>query len=176
MDPHLARLQQEVTSAAAAFSPETLDWHPPQKWSAAQIFEHLYLTYTGTTKGFQRLLESGQPQPSTATLKRRLQAFIVTGLGYLPSGRKSPPAGQPRGLPSAKIMSEIAPKIAEMDDVLTRCASTFGSRTKVLDHPLLGPFSVAQWRKFHLVHGEHHVRQLKRLRESIHGHTRSSQK
>ena len=174
MDPHLARLQREVTSAASGFLPETLDWHPPQKWSAAQIFEHLYLTYTGTTKGFRRLLESGKPpEPSAATLKRRMQAFIVTGLGYLPSGRKSPPAGQPRGLPSEKIMAEIAAKIAEMDEILARCAVTFGPRAKVLDHPLLGPFSVAQWRKFHLVHGLHHVQQLHRLRESIHSSTKS---
>lgn len=167
MDPHLARLQRELTSAAKAFSAETLNWHPQQKWSAAQIFEHLYLSYTGTAKGFQRLLESGKPQASITTLKQRAQAFVVIGLGYLPSGRKSPPAAQPRGLPTEKVMAEIARKIADMDEVLTRCASTFGSHTKVLDHPLLGPFSVAQWRKFHLVHGQHHLRQIKNLQETM---------
>jgi hypothetical protein len=51
-----------------------------------------------------------------------------------------------------------------MDGIMARCESEFGSHRKVLDHPILGPFSIAQWRKFHLVHGRHHVKQLQYLR------------
>jgi hypothetical protein len=36
-----------------------------------------------------------------------------------------------------------------------------------LDHPILGPFSIAQWRKFHLVHGLHHVKQIQRLKDKV---------
>jgi hypothetical protein len=36
-----------------------------------------------------------------------------------------------------------------------------------LDHPILGPLTGGQWRKFHLVHGLHHVKQIRRLRESL---------
>jgi len=34
----------------------------------------------------------------------------------------------------------------------------------VMEHPFLGPFSIAQWRKFHLRHGMHHLKQIQRLR------------
>jgi hypothetical protein len=51
-----------------------------------------------------------------------------------------------------------------MDRILTECEAKFGKHAKVLDHPILGPFSIAQWRKFHLVHGLHHVKQIRRLR------------
>jgi hypothetical protein len=54
-----------------------------------------------------------------------------------------------------------------MDALLAQCAARFGARSKVLDHPILGPFSIAQWRKFHLVHGRHHVKQIRRLREYV---------
>jgi hypothetical protein len=30
--------------------------------------EHLYLTYTGTTKGFERVVDGGKPLASPATL------------------------------------------------------------------------------------------------------------
>jgi hypothetical protein len=47
------------------------------------------------------------------------------------------------------------------------CEAKFGSRIKVLDHPILGPLSIDQWRRFHLVHGLHHVKQIRRLRREL---------
>jgi hypothetical protein len=52
-----------------------------------------------------------------------------------------------------------------MDSIIARCEEQLGSRCKLLDHPILGPLTASQWRKFHLVHGLHHVKQLRRLRE-----------
>lgn len=174
MDPHLGTLEQQITAAIAGFEAEQLNWHKPDKWSAANILEHLYLTYTGTIKGCARLLECGKPLASKATLKNMAQSFMVVGLGYMPTGRKSPEVARPRGLPAEKISSEIASKIWEMDTILSQCAATFGVRVKILDHPILGPFSVMQWRKFHLVHGRHHVKQIRRLREDLRAGTLQS--
>jgi hypothetical protein len=53
-----------------------------------------------------------------------------------------------------------------MDTIIARCEEQIGSRRQLLDHPVLGPLTAAQWRKFHLVHGLQHVKQNKRLRES----------
>lgn len=69
-------------------------------------------------------------------------------------------------MPAEKVLAEIGRKISEMDDVMTRCEEQFGTRRRLLDHPMLGPLTVAQWRKFHLVHGMHHVKQLRRPREA----------
>jgi len=165
MDPHLRRLQCGLDSAVADLSPDLLRWHPGGKWSAAEILEHLYLTYTGTSKGFDRVLRAGNPMTRMPTWKQRAQVLIVVGFGYLPSGREAPVVSRPRGLPGEQVLAEIGIKLAEMDEVMAVCAAKFGSRTKVLDHPLLGPFSVDQWRKFHLVHGLHHLKQLHRLQE-----------
>jgi len=136
----------------------------PEKWCMAEILEHLYLTYTGTIKGFSRVLASDKAQGNAPTLRQRLRAFVVTGVGYFPNGVKSPPVAIPFGLRSEKAIAEIGLKIAEMDEIMSRCAARFGAHEKVLDHPVLGPFSVSQWRKFHLVHGRHHIRQIRCLR------------
>ncbi len=165
MDLRLKKLRQEIASAVAGLSPEQLTWHLPGKWCAAEVLEHLYLTYTGTIKGFERVAEAGKPLATTATWRQRGRALFVVGMGYFPSGRESPPVARPRGVPAEKVLAEIGPKIAEMDDLIRRCEEKIGTRVKLLDHPVLGPLTGTQWRKFHLVHGLHHGKQLRRLRE-----------
>ena len=165
MDPRLKRLQQEIASAIAGLSAEQWSWHPPGKWCAAEVLEHLYLTYTGTLKGFERVAEAGKPLASSATWPQRGGTLIVVSIGYFPPGREAPPIARPKGVPAEKVLSEIGPKIAEMDAAITRTEEKFGARTKVLDHPILGPLSAGQWKKFHLVHGLHHAKQIRRLAE-----------
>jgi uncharacterized protein DUF1569 len=53
-----------------------------------------------------------------------------------------------------------------MDAIIAQCEARFGPQVKLLDHPILGPLSATQFRKLHLVHGQHHLKQLRRLRES----------
>ena len=164
MDPRLQKLQAEIAAAVAPMSTAQLTAHPPGKWCAAEVLEHLYLTYTGTIKGVERIVEAGQPLATTQTWAQRGRTLVVVGLGHLPSGREAPPVARPRGVPPEKVRAEIGPKIGEMDDIIRRCEEKLGPRQKLLDHPILGPLTAAQWRKFHLVHGLHHVKQLRRLR------------
>jgi hypothetical protein len=167
VDPHLQKLQADIAASIAGLSSEQLGRHVPEKWSTSEILEHLYLTYTGTIKGCTRLLEGGKPLATTATWKQLAQAFAVIELGYMPEGRQSPPAGLPRGLGRDKVVTEIGLAISTMDDLLAQSAHRFGPRTKLMDHPILGPFSAGQWRKFHFVHGMHHLKQIRRLRLRI---------
>jgi len=166
VDPGLHRLQDAIASALAGLSPEQLRAHPPGKWCAGEIVEHLYLTYTGTTKGFQRVTEAGKPLATTQSWAQRRRTLVVLGLGYFPSGRESPAVVRPRGLEPEKVVGEIGAKISEMDDIIALCEEKLGARRKLLDHPVLGPLTAAQWRKFHLVHGLHHVKQILRLRKT----------
>jgi hypothetical protein len=156
-------LQRELASAIAGLSSEQLAWHPPQKWCIAEVLEHLYLTYTGTMKGFERFMSAGKPA-STSTWSKRGAVLAVLGFGYLPSGREAPQFARPRGLPPGKVLAEIGPKIAEMDAMITRCQQQFGKNEKLLDHVFLGPLTAGQWRKFHLIHGRHHLKQIRNLR------------
>jgi hypothetical protein len=164
VDPRLEQLQTEIASAVAGLTAEQWSSHPPGKWSAAEVLEHLYLTYTGTTKGFSRVLDADKPLSTTPTWRQRGRRLVVLGFGYLPSGREAPQFARPRGTPKGNLRDEIGPKIVEMDDIIARCEEKLGKRNKLLDHPILGPLTGAQWRKFHLVHGLHHVEQIHRLR------------
>jgi hypothetical protein len=163
VDSHLHRLQAEIASSVAGRTAEQMAWHPPGKWSAAEVLEHLYLSYTGTVKGFERVAAAGKPLAAAKTWKQRAQTLAVVGFGYFPSGREAPAVARPRGTGVEQVLAGIGPAIAEMDEVIARCEEKFGSRRELLDHPVLGPLTGAQWRKFHLVHGLHHVKQIRRL-------------
>jgi hypothetical protein len=165
LDPHLTRLQQEIASVIAGLTREQLSWHPPGKWCAAEVLEHLYLSYTGTVKGFERVAAAGKPLATKSNWKQRGGTLLLVGLGYFPPGRKAPPTATPRGLPTEKVTAEIGPAIARMDEIIQECEEKLGQRTKLLDHPILGPLTASEWRKFHLVHGLHHGKQIRRLRE-----------
>ncbi len=165
MDFYLQRLQNAISSATAGMSAEMLSRRPQAgKWSAAEVLEHLYLTYTGTIKGFEKCLEAGSPLARVPTLMDRLRTTVVVQLGYLPEGRQSPQNALPRGLPCDQVLAEVAEKISAMDAVITQAEQQFGQHRRLLDHPILGPLQAREWRKFHWVHGRHHMKQLKRLR------------
>ncbi|MGC2370186.1 MAG: DUF1569 domain-containing protein [Candidatus Sulfotelmatobacter sp.] len=164
MDSLLEELKQAIESAAAGMSDQQMSWHPAEKWCAAEVLEHLYLTYTGTIKGFERVLTAGKPIVGRASVKQRLRTLVALGFSHLPNGRKAPKQTVPRGLDSETVRTEVVQKLEAMDEIIAQCEVRFG-HGKVLDHPILGPLTAAQWRKFHWIHGHHHVKQIVKLRE-----------
>lgn len=85
----------------------------------------------------------------------------MIGIGYLPEGAKAPERSVPRGMPLEEVREKIVAEVQEMEAGLDDCERRFGASTKIMDHPLLGPLSANQWRKFHWIHGKHHSRQIR---------------
>jgi Protein of unknown function (DUF1569) len=163
MDRYLKRLHEEVLAATRVIRPEELLRHPEGKWCAAEVLEHLYLTYTTTAKGFVRCLQAEKPLASAPTWRQRLAITLVAEIGYLPVGRNSPDRVRPRGMPVETVATEIGPQIESMDKLITEAETRFGSGVPLMDHPILGPLTAKQWRKFHWIHGRHHLKQITRL-------------
>lgn len=166
MDPLLEKLKEDLESAVEGMSSEQLSWHIPGMWCAAEVLEHLYLSYTGTIKGFDLVVRRGKPLGTRASLTHRALCFVMVGLGHMPAGRKAPAVAEPKGLPVEKVRKEFGEKLAAMDAIIAHCEALYGRKVKMLDHPILGPLTAPQWRKVHAVHGRHHRKQLLQLRES----------
>jgi len=161
MDSYLERLRQELEDATGGASASGMTHAPAGKWNAAQILEHLFLTYKHTNGGLAKCLERGAPLATRATPKQRMATLMVVNLGYVPGGRKAPERATPRGMSPEEVQQAIAPELQRMASGLEDCERRFGARTKIMDHPFLGPLTAKQWRKFHLVHGRHHARQIR---------------
>jgi hypothetical protein len=161
MDSYLERLRQELEDATAGASPSAMAQAPSGKWSAAQILEHLFLTYKQGNRGLEKCLEQGASLATRPTLRDRVAALIVVKLGYIPGGRKAPERATPKGLPSEEVKQALTTELGKMASGLDECERRLGARTKIMDHPFLGPLTANEWRKFHWVHGRHHARQIR---------------
>ncbi len=167
MDFYVQSLREALERATEGLTPEQLERRPGEKWSAAQILEHLSLTYSGTIKGMEKCLAAGKSLATSPTVKQRVAAAVVVGLGHMPEGRKAPERSMPRGLPASHVLPQIWANLEAMDGVIARCERQFGAKLKILDHPILGPLSAHGWRKFHWVHGKHHARQIEAIKRSV---------
>ena len=164
MDRYLQELQQAIAAATSGMTAEQLTLHPDGKWCVAEVLEHLYLTYRGTVKGCERCLEQNKALARTRTFPDRVRTTVVVSFGYMPEGRKAPEFSTPAGMPADDVVKAIESELAAMDSAITQCEARFGQNTRIFDHPVLGPLTAGQWRKFHWVHGRHHVKQISKLR------------
>jgi len=166
MGANLDQLGREITEAMGGMALEEWSRHPDGKWCAAEILEHLNLSYVGTAKNLERCLASGHTVASADRGSKRWQRLAVTRLGIFPDGRKSPERVLPRGLPVEQVKGEILKNLTRMQNAIADCEARFGSKLAIADHPVLGPLTAKEWRGFHLTHGRHHLKQILRLKNT----------
>jgi hypothetical protein len=158
--PHLDRCLAIVLDVTAGVGDEATVRRDPNKWSVVEIVEHLTRAYSGTAKGFERCLEKGAPLASAITLKQSLQQFALINLGYFPEGRQAPKHIIPTGeLDLNAVLDALRRDLARLDEAARKTRQALGAG-KMLDHPILGPLTIDQWLRFHVVHTRHHAKQI----------------
>jgi len=164
VSPYLERCLAVVLDATAGVPLEAAARRAGDRWSVVEIVEHLQRAYSGTARGFERCLEKNTPLATPLTIKQSLQAFALINLGYFPEGRQAPRHVLPTGaIPLPDVLEGVKKDLAWLDDVAVRTHRVFGG-VRVLDHPILGAFTVQQWLRFHLVHTRHHEKQIRARR------------
>ncbi len=168
MDFWLERALNEVDGAIAGLSLQQMAWRPAEgKWCAADILEHLSMTYEKTCHGLDKVIRTGKPIAHPGTFMHWLSVRVVNDLGYFPTGRPAPEFAVPTGKPGEQAVQAIREHLAAMDRALSQIEQKLGAKVKVADHFAVGPMSVAEWRKFHYRHTHHHVKQLLTLRRRV---------
>ncbi len=160
MYPELEQIRREAERLTGEMPQEDWQHAPPGKWSCAQIFEHLLLSYTATTKGALRAMEVGKPLGGKPTVRDRISAFYVAGLGFLPAGRTAPNHTTPKNGTGVESLRHFNDALVAMDVTLADAEKRFGSGVKLLNHPILGPLTAREWRRFHRTHARHHLKQV----------------
>jgi hypothetical protein len=164
MHAHLERCLAIVLDVTRGAGDEARLRRDPAKWSPVEIIEHLTRAYSGTAKGFERCLEKGAPLATSATWKQRLQQFALIKLGFFPEGRQAPKFIIPTGeLDLAAVLNAVRRDLNRLDESASKARQSLGSG-KMLDHPILGALTVDEWLRFHVVHTEHHARQIAQRR------------
>ena len=165
LHPDLQRVSDAIEKAVAGMSPDQLAWSPQGKWSAANILEHLSITYGGTARAFNKVVSKGASLATRQTTYQKMATFVVTGLLFLPGGRKAPEMTVPSGLGAEAALAAARTRLLEMNAAMAAAEPVASG--KIADHPVLGALTLKQWRRFHVAHSLHHMKQIQALRESL---------
>lgn len=170
MNPILIALESEITTALAGLDSHQTQATPsahPEKWSIQQIADHLLKTYASTIPLLRGRVDKQTPTRTRATLLQRFTQTLVLTFGRFPHGRRSPDSVAPSASPTPLSGFELAEKFrahfAELDAVATLAQALFGKQ-RCATHQVLGPLSIHQWCTFHLIHGRHHINQIREIR------------
>jgi hypothetical protein len=165
----LERVASQFASEVLSLDAETTQLHPNGldfKWNAQQVIEHLVLGYRLTSKALETRLNKGRlsRNQKRTYLQWSLQLMILT-FGRLPQGVPAldetvPVAGRFPAMDGRQLGDLLRREIDAMDKLFDACRRKFGME-RVAIHPFLGPLRVDQWRRFHVVHGLHHLTQLR---------------
>jgi hypothetical protein len=140
-------------------------------WSMGDVIEHLVLSYRGTAAQCEKYRERGAPTTKKAAWNQLAARTLVIGLGRFPRGVSAPEFVMPgRGnmapMDGNALAGLFRDELARLDNVLAACEQAFGKQP-LAPHFRFGPLTARQWRKFHVVHGRHHLAQLARIEKSI---------
>jgi len=170
MHADLERLDTEVTKALLGLDARHTQATPfahPEKWSIQQIVEHLLNTYRGSIPAIHARVAKRSGTRARPTIRQRIGQFFIIRLGRFPNGRLAPVAVSPT-LPTTvqsgdALAARVSAELCKLDEVTARGEHLFGDR-RAVSHIILGPLSMQQWRRFHLIHGLHHLKQIHAIR------------
>jgi len=172
MNSTLQQLQSEITNSIRGLDATQTQLQPPSrpdKWSIQQIIEHLLLTYSGAEMALNARLAKRRPTAAKPSVFQQLQQFTVYRVGYFPGGRPAPPMVRPAPITNPLTGEELATAtndcLTQFDLVCNETEQLFGS-SRCASHNVLGPLSADQWRRFQLIHGRHHLKQIAAIRKA----------
>ncbi len=165
----LERVVNQISREVRHLDADATQLHPKglvHKWNAQQVVEHLVLGYRLTSESLETRLKKGRlsRQQGRTYLQWTLQLMILS-FGAMPRGVPAldetvPKPGRFVAMSGPELSDLLRSELEAMDSVLDACRRRFGIE-RVGIHPFLGPLRVDQWRRFHAVHGYHHLTQLR---------------
>jgi DinB superfamily len=175
MNHDLQRLHYELAHSLHGLDSVQTQLRPPShpdKWSIQQIIEHLLLSYSGTETAINARLTKRTPTRAKSSLLQHFSQYTLIRLGYFPTGRKAPPLVTPQStthpLTGEALTQAVADHLARLNLLFTEAEGIFGPISRCASHMVLGPLNVNQWRRFQLIHGMHHVKQVLAIRKANH--------
>jgi hypothetical protein len=164
----LERVACQIANQVRELDAETTQLHPngmAYKWNVQQVVEHLVLGYRLTASALEIRLKKGRlSRKQTRTCLQWSLQLMILSFGYLPRGvpaldETMPAPGRFAAMDGKQLGDLLRREMNAMDALLDGCRHKFGME-RVATHPWLGPLRVDQWRRFHAVHGLHHMTQL----------------
>jgi hypothetical protein len=174
MHPVFEPAFRKASDEIARFDAESAAVHPcgkPSCWSLQQVVEHLVLSMEQTVTALEQRLAKGRPERRSTRSRAEwlLQLMVLSG-GHMPKGvsatRETRPPTQMPSMGIRELTDRLETAIERLDAALEQSRQRFGME-RVGRHFLLGPLRVDQWRRYHVLHLQHHTRQMMEVRQAL---------
>jgi len=139
------------------------DWYraPPERWTPAQIVEHLALGLEWSAAGFEDRRARDPMVRRPLKLRERLAKVLVLHLGVFPPLMRAPA----KSIPAERIERGAAEmhfrRGVERIQQVARLLLPSRGRDLFVKHPRMGDLTLPEWMEFHLRHARHHARQIR---------------
>jgi uncharacterized protein DUF1569 len=161
MDGYLRSALDAIDDAVDDIPSDVITRKDGERWSIAEILEHLTLVFTNNNAALEKALASGELRARKPVLKQTLGRFLVVGCGYFPRV-EAPETSRPSGrIPPTNALAAVRDALRLLDSTMSRAAEKFGADMPAVNHPYFAGMSIAQWRKFHWRHTVHHMKQVR---------------
>jgi tetrahydromethanopterin S-methyltransferase subunit G len=174
MHPVFESACREVTAELRGFDGTSASVHPwgrPHCWTVQQVVEHLVLSMDQTRATLQERLAKGRPGHNLHRSRTEwaLQLMILSA-GHMPKGvgapRETTPAANMEAAGVRELTERLEKSIELLDATMDECRQRFDME-RVGRHFLLGPLRIDQWRRYHVLHLRHHLKQIVEMRETL---------
>ena len=174
MHPVLRAAFDDVAAELRHFDTTSSAVHPcgrPHCWTVQQVIEHLVLNLEATRTALEIRLDKGRPERHTTRSRAEwVLQLMVLSAGHMPKGVPATAETTPDTRLAATGVRELSQRletaIDRLDATLDHCRQRFGME-RVGRHFLLGPLRVDQWRRYHVLHLRHHLRQIEEVRQAL---------
>lgn len=164
MQSYLEELSGKLEAVTAGMSDDALLRAPNGKWCAAEVLEHLRLTYSGTAKMLERNRDLAVVDPAEINERAQAGRKLILEEGKFFEGGQAPPFATPKTAPDAQVRTWILADLQRLNDAISEAEQRRGKDANLGNHFALGPLTGDEWRRFHYAHGMHHLKQLEALK------------
>ena len=164
----------DMSEELAHFDATSANVHPRgllHCWTVRQVVEHLVLSMDATCKELEQRLEKGRVQRRVQRTRAEwaLQLMVLS-MGHMPRGvpaiPETVPATEEGTVGVRDLVAQLEAAIEKMDATFDQARQMFGME-RVGRHFLLGPLRVDQWRRYHVLHLRHHLKQVADVRQTL---------
>lgn len=134
---------------------------PHGKWSPGEIVSHLATVIDRSATGFESRADRDPMKRRGGGLLLPVARAMVLGAGWFPPGRKAPEGTAPPPAPDRAETEASLRRGVERFLALEQRLLPVRAHNLFLKHPVLGDLTLGEFMRFHVVHAEHHARQIR---------------
>ena len=165
IDSTRARLLRSVEGLSA----EQHGFRPtPDRWSVAEIVEHLSMVERSVARLVGSLLRKAEESGGAREMGAPFAPVSIAELVEQTSTQKldAPDSARPTGVPLADSLASLRDSRAALHALRPRVEQTDGAEIR-FPHPAWGPINLYQWLLFVGAHEARHLAQINALKETM---------